>query len=92
MQRKNKYQKECIHIANDGITFSTQNPTQFFFIHISGNIAFVISNYLSFTLGVILKYFVNWNKGIIIGFDTKDFVLHFLNSSYLSFEGEKLLS
>ena len=73
-----------LQMTKNHIFYSKNNPI--FLINISQNIAFVITNYLRFTYGVISKYFVNLNKGIIVGFDMK-------NNSYLKqFERNILMS
>ena len=59
-----------LQMTKNHIFYSKNNPI--FLINISQNIAFVITNYLRFTHGVISKYFVFWNEGIIIGFDMKN--------------------
>ena len=59
-----------LQMTKNQIFYSKNNPI--FLINISRNIALVITNYLRFTHGVISKYFVFWNEGIIIGFDMKN--------------------
>ena len=59
-----------LQMTKNHIFYSKNNPI--FLINISRNIALVITNYLRFTHGVISKYFVFWNEGIIIGFDMKN--------------------